>query len=72
VVPQGQYFFMGDNRDNSLDSRWPKAFGVGFVPAANLEGRARMVLLSWKPGAAIFKPWTWLDLNWSRFFKPVV
>jgi len=72
VVPQGQYFFMGDNRDNSLDSRWPKAFGVGFVPAANLEGRARMVLLSWTPGAAILKPWTWLDLNWSRFFKPVV
>jgi signal peptidase I len=72
VVPQGQYFFMGDHRDNSLDSRWPTAFGVGFVPAANLEGRARMVLLSWKPGAAILKPWTWLDLNRSRFFEPIV
>ena len=72
VVPQGQYFLMGDNRDNSADSRWPKEIAVGFVPAANLEGRARMVLLSWKPAAAILKPWTWLDLNWGRFFKPIV
>jgi signal peptidase I len=72
VVPQGRYFFMGDNRDNSSDSRWPKDVGVGFVPAANLEGRARMVLLSWKPGASILKPWTWLDLDWGGFFKPVI
>lgn len=72
VVPEGQYFFMGDNRDNSADSRWPMEVGVGFVPAANLEGRARMVLLSWRAGAAILKPWTWLDLDWRRFFKPVV
>jgi signal peptidase I len=72
VVPQGQYFFMGDNRDNSSDSRWPREVGVGFVPAANLEGRARIVLMSWKPGAGILKPWTWLDLDWGRFFRPVV
>jgi signal peptidase I len=71
VVPAGHYFFMGDNRDNSLDSRWPTAFGVGYVPAENLEGRARMVLLSWTQGASILKPWTWLDLNLGRFFKPV-
>jgi signal peptidase I len=71
VVPAGHYFFMGDNRDNSLDSRWPTAFGVGFVPAENLEGRARMVLMSWRQGAAILKPWTWLDLNWARFLKPL-
>ena len=72
VVPEGQYFFLGDNRDNSADSRWPKEVGVGFVPAANLEGRARTVLMSWKRGAAILKPWTWFDLNWGRFFKPLV
>ncbi|HEY4031881.1 MAG TPA: signal peptidase I [Caulobacteraceae bacterium] len=72
VVPQGQYFFMGDNRDNSADSRWPREEGVGFVPAANLEGRARIVLMSWKPGSAILKPWTWLNLDWGRFFRPVV
>jgi signal peptidase I len=71
VVPEGQYFFMGDNRDNSSDSRWPRDVGVGFVPAANLEGRARIVLMSWKPGAALLKPWTWLDLDWGRLVKPV-
>jgi signal peptidase I len=31
-----------------------------------------MVLLSWKPGAAILKPWTWFGLNWRRFFGAVV
>jgi signal peptidase I len=72
VVPAGQYFFMGDNRDNSADSRWPTETGVGFVPAENLEGRVRMVLASWRPGASILKPWTWLNLDWSRFFQPVV
>jgi signal peptidase I len=71
VVPAGSYFFLGDNRDNSLDSRWPKEVGVGFVPAENLEGRARAILASWKPGAAILKPWTWLDLNLGRFFRPL-
>jgi signal peptidase I len=60
VVPQGQYFFMGDNRDNSLDSRWPEAVGVGFVPAENLVGKAQAVLLSWKDGVSVLKPWTWI------------
>ena len=69
VVSEGQYFFMGDNRDNSLDSRWPKAVGVGFVPAENLIGRADWVLLSWQPGASILKPWTWVKLRPSRFFQ---
>ena len=59
VVPAGQYFAMGDNRDNSSDSRWPRATGVGFVPAENLEGKARFILASWTPGASLFKPWTW-------------
>ena len=70
VVPEGYYFMMGDNRDNSSDSRVPPARGgVGYVPAENLEGKAQIILLSWKPGASIFKPWTWvLDLRPSRFF----
>ncbi|MGA0606965.1 signal peptidase I [Phenylobacterium sp. VNQ135] len=71
VVPEGYYFMMGDNRDNSLDSRVPPgAGGVGYVPAENLVGKAQIILLSWDPEASIFKPWTWvLDARPSRFFK---
>jgi signal peptidase I len=72
VVPEDHYFMMGDNRDNSLDSRWPEAIGVGFVPAENLIGRPRLVLVSWKGGAEIFKPWTWvMRFDPGRMFKPV-
>ena len=69
VVPEGNYFFMGDNRDNSLDSRVPSEIGVGYVPAENLVGKARIIMLSWNKGASLFKPWTWvLDARPSRFF----
>jgi len=72
VVPEATYFFMGDNRDNSLDSRWPREIGMGFVPAENLVGRAEAIGWSWKQGASLIKPWTWLDLDWSRFFRRIV
>jgi signal peptidase I len=73
VVPAAHYFFMGDNRDNSLDSRWTRAEGgVDFVPAENLIGRAEFVMLSWEPGASVLKPWTWVKLRPSRLFQRVV
>ena len=71
VVPAGQYFMMGDNRDNSLDSRWPRELGVGLLPAENIVGRAEMVVASWKPGASLLKPWTWFNLQPGRFLQTI-
>lgn len=72
VVPEGHYFFMGDNRDNSLDSRVGQdAGGVGFVPAENLQGKAQVILLSWDQ-ASLFQPWTWVTrARPERFFQLV-
>jgi signal peptidase I len=70
-VPAGQLLVMGDNRDNSLDGRFPRAVGVGYLPVSNIVGQARMVLVSWREGASVLKPWTWLDIDWSRLLKPV-
>ena len=68
TVPEGHYFFMGDNRDNSTDSRVnPLARGVGFVPAENLIGRADRVMFS-AAGSSLFFVWTWRG---DRFFERI-
>ena len=68
TVPAGHYFFVGDNRDNSSDSRIPQsAGGVGFVPYEDLVGRADRVLFS-SQGTSLFAFWTWRG---DRFFKKI-
>jgi signal peptidase I len=67
-VPAGRYFMMGDNRDDSMDSRFPLAAeGVGFLPEDYLIGEALITFFSTDGTAEWVKPWTWFTAaRWER------
>jgi len=68
-VPAGHYFAMGDNRDNSLDSR---TLEVGYVPLENLVGRAEFLFFSTDGSAAWWEPWKWpFAIRYSRLLHGV-
>ena len=70
IVPEGFFFFMGDNRDNSTDSRFPQAAptnGVGYVPLEDIVGRADRIMFS-SAGTSMLAFWTWRS---DRYLKAV-
>ena len=71
TVPAGDYFLMGDNRDNSYDSRFLDG-PVGYVPAANLLGPAVFILGSADLRAPWWEVWKWPgEMRWGRFFRAI-
>ena len=70
IIPQNKYFFMGDNRDNSSDSRVMS--GVGFVPKENMIGKVWFIWLSIDTKFSLTKFWTLpLHIRYERLFKSV-
>ncbi|MTH97740.1 signal peptidase I [Roseibium sp. RKSG952] len=68
-VPEGHYFMMGDNRDNSVDSRFPQ---VGYVPFENFIGKAEIIFFSVRGGEPAWEIWNWpWSVRWGRIGTPL-
>jgi signal peptidase I len=69
TVPAGRYFMMGDNRDNSTDSRFS---AVGTVPVENIVGKAQIIFFSVYEGERAWEFWRWpVSVRWNRLFTIV-